>query len=138
MKPSRLFFASVACAAIAVGTFVASAQSQPATTGPVNVATNKFPITVTAGDYDLVNQVLDFPPGSSVPNHVHGGPVVLSVLSGELTVVDATGDHLVKAGQSATEKSGYVHAAYNRGTAPARVSLSYLVPKGAALTTMSK
>ncbi|MBV8602381.1 MAG: cupin domain-containing protein [Candidatus Eremiobacteraeota bacterium] len=138
MMLSRSSITGILCALVALGALAGIAVGQTAAAGPTNVATEKMPITVTAGDYELVNQVLDFPPGSGVPSHTHGGPVALTVLSGELTVVDGTGTHILKAGQSGTEKGGYTHSAYNKGTVPVRVAVSYLIPKGAPMTTMAK
>ena len=113
---------------------IAAAQGN----APVNVATKEMPVAVTAGDYVLVNQVLDIPPGVSIGKHTHGGPAVVTVISGELTVTDPNGTATLKAGQSATEPMGYAHSVVNKGTTTARVSVSYLIPKGAAMTTMSK
>jgi quercetin dioxygenase-like cupin family protein len=113
-----------------------SAIGQTTAPAPVNVSLKAYPITVAAGDYELTTQVLDLPPGSGVPRHTHGGPVVVTVLSGEVTVIDSTGEKVYKTGDSWTEKAGDVHSATNRGTGTARAVASYLIPKGAARTTI--
>ena len=118
--------------------FAAPGSGQMSAPQPVTVALKVFPITVTAGDYELVNQVLDLPPGSSVPKHIHGGPVVVTVVSGQLTQVDATGERVVKAGESWTEKVGAEHSVMNKGTETTRLVASYLIPKGASMITIVK
>jgi len=133
MKLARI--ALIALVALAVGGAVVSYAAAP---GPVNVGTAKFPITVKAGDYDLIAQVLDLPPGGMVPKHTHGGPVVVQVISGEITLTDATGSKTVKAGGMFTENAGTVHSAANNGSVPTRVSVSYLIPKGVEVTTLMK
>ena len=115
---------------------IAGAKAFAQAPAPVNVVLKAFPITVAAGDYELVNQVLDFPPGSGVPLHVHGGPVVVTIVSGELVTVDNAGQRTLKAGDSLTEASGDRHSVVNRTSAITRVVASYLIPKGAARTTL--
>ena len=105
---------------------------------PVNVVLKAYPVTVSAGDYELVNQVLDLPPGSGVPRHYHGGPVVVTVVSGELATIDAMGDRVLKTGESMYEKPGDIHSVANRGSTTVRLAVSYLIPKGAERTTLVK
>ena len=112
--------------------------AQQGSAQPAVVANKAMPITVTAGDYTLINQVIDVPPGAAIPKHTHGGPAVVNVLSGTLTLTDASGTQTLTAGQSATEAAGYAHSVVNKGTTTARVSVSYLIPKGSETTTMGK
>ena len=132
----RVFRLSLAVlAALAAASVAVSYAAAPA---PTIVGTAKFPINVKAGDYDLINQVIDLPPGGTVPKHKHGGPVVVQVLVGTLTVTDANGDKTVSSGQMFTENPGAVHWATNKGSVPVRVSVSYLIPKGADVITFLK
>ncbi|HEV2284137.1 MAG TPA: cupin domain-containing protein [bacterium] len=132
MKFSRVtFFALIVLAAAGVVSYAAAP-------GPNILGTAKFPITVKAGDYDLIAQVIDLPPGGMVPKHTHGGPVVVQVISGEITLTDATGSKTVKAGGMFTENPGTVHSAANTGSVPTRVAVSYLIPKGAEVITIVK
>ena len=135
MRPDQL--AALICALLIPG-IVTVAKAQTDTPAPVNIVLQSFPITVAAGDYELINQVLDLPAGSSVPNHMHGGPVVVTVITGEVTLMEAGSERVVKSGETWTESVGYVHAIANRGTSTARVVASYLIPKGAARTTIIK
>jgi quercetin dioxygenase-like cupin family protein len=111
-------------------------QAPPPT--PVRVSLMSFPITVAAGDYALVNQVLDLPPGSGVPLHYHSGPVVVTVVTGELTLVDDAGERVVRVGESWTEKAGDKHAIMNKSAETIRVVSSALFPKGVTRTTIVK
>ena len=117
---------------------LASTVGAQCRSGPVIFALKSFPISAAAGGYELVNHVLDLPPGAGVANHSHGGPVVVTVISGELTLIEGGTETLVKPGESWTEKVGYVHAVANRGTTTVRLALSYLIPAGAARTTWVK
>lgn len=123
---------------VTLGVLPASAIGQAPAPAPVTVSLKAFPIAVVAGDYDLVNQVLDLPAGSGVPQHFHSGPVLVTVVTGELVLTDATGERIVKAGESWTENAGDVHAIMNRSAGTTRAVASSLFPKGVARTTVVK
>lgn len=131
-------FTAMVCTLVISGIMIAAAVAQTAAPALSNFALYSFPIAVAAGDYDLINQVLDLPPGSGVPNHSHGGPVVVTVIAGEVTLIEGGGERVVKSGESWTESVGYVHAVTNKGASTARVVASYLIPKGVARTTPVK
>lgn len=122
-------------AAIGAAT-VGHGTPSPATVSVANVAS--YPISVTAGDYKLYDFVVDFPPGSVTPRHMHGGPVLVTVMTGQLVLERTGGERTVKAGESFLEVTGDVHALANRGTLPARISAAELIPIGAAETTVVK
>ena len=48
---------------------------------PTTVAQTALPLTVTGGEYALVQVILEFAPGAGVPRHQHGGPVVVTAVS---------------------------------------------------------
>ena len=111
---------------------------QTATPGPTVVYQAKYPITVRGAEYDLVTTILDFPSGAGVPEHFHGGPVLVTVMSGEITLKQQGTVVTKKAGESWTEKPGDEHSVINAGTATVRVAVSMLLPKGAEETTVVK
>jgi quercetin dioxygenase-like cupin family protein len=111
---------------------------QAATPGPTVVSQAKFPLTVGGGEYDLITRILEFPAGAGVANHMHGGNVLVTVMSGEMTLREKDAEKTVKAGESWTEYPGNVHSVVNAGTATSRIVAVYLVPKGAEATTMVK
>jgi quercetin dioxygenase-like cupin family protein len=106
---------------------------------PVVISMSKFPITVAGGDYDLLTIIQDFPAGVGVGTLKHGGHVLVTVLSGEMTLREKDRpERIVKTGESWTERPGDVHAVVNAGNNTARVAVSILIPKGAEVTTMVK
>lgn len=111
---------------------------QAAAPGPTTAYQAAFPITVPAGEYDLLGTILDFAPGARVPNHVHGGHVLVTVLSGEMTLREKGGEKIIKTGESWTENPGDVHSVVNAGVTSARVMVTILLPKGAERTTIVK
>jgi quercetin dioxygenase-like cupin family protein len=117
----------------------ASAQQQPGTgtAGPIVVYKHAAPIMLDGRDYDFVTMVIDFPKGTGFPEHFHGGDVLVTVLSGEITVIQNGSEKIVKTGESWTEKPGVEHEVVNRG-ASARVTASMVLPRGAAETTFVK
>jgi quercetin dioxygenase-like cupin family protein len=112
--------------------------SQATTPGPNVVSQAKYPLNVGSGEYDLITRIQEFPAGAGVANHMHGGHVLVTVLSGEMTLREKGTEKIVKAGESWTESPGNVHSIANAGTATARVVAVFLVPKGAEIITMVK
>jgi quercetin dioxygenase-like cupin family protein len=111
---------------------------EPTGQGPITVSQAMFPIKVKGADYNLITQILDFPSGAGVAKHFHGGPVLVTVLSGEMTLKNKNGERVLKTGQSWTENSGDQHAVVNAGSVTTRVAVSMLLPKGAKDTTLVK
>jgi quercetin dioxygenase-like cupin family protein len=124
----------VLAAALAAG--AATAAQGPPSTHTVAVAA--YPVAVASGAYKIYDFVVDFPPGSETPRHVHGGPVVVTVISGQLVLERGGRARVVKAGESFLETPGDVHALSNRTAVPARISAAELIPEGAAETTIVK
>lgn len=120
--------------------FVSAAAAQEksnetAATAPVVTYQSKFPVVVQGAEYDLLTMIIDFPTGAGFPKHFHGGPVLVTVMSGEITVQQGGAEKVLKTGESWTENPGDIHAVVNKG-ASARVAVSMLLPKGAEATTL--
>ena len=113
-------------------------SGQAAIPGPTVVSQANYPITMGSGEYDLKTATLEFPVGAGFADHMHGGYVLVTVLSGEITLREKGAEKIVKAGESWTESPGNVHAVINAGTAPVRVVAAFLLPKGAVMTTFVK
>jgi quercetin dioxygenase-like cupin family protein len=128
-----VFWALLVLIASAVIGAVTAGRGHPS---PTTVTVAAYPISVTAGAYRIYDFVVDFPPGGVTPRHVHGGPVVVTVIAGQLVLQRAGGERVVKAGESFLEDPGDVHALVNRGAVPARISAAELIPNGAAETTV--
>ncbi len=106
--------------------------------GPTTVYQARFPTTLQGGEYDLQTIIMDFPQGASVPKHVHGGYVLVTVLNGEMTLKEKGSERIIKSGESWTENPGDLHSVVNAGAITARVVVNILLPKGAEATTIIK
>ena len=105
--------------------------------GPSVTFQGSFPLTVEAGDYDLIYLVLDFAPGAGIPLHYHGGPALVVGMEGELTLHPEGGmEHAVTSGMVVNEKAGARHVMINVSSANAAIFAGVLLPKGAELTTL--
>jgi quercetin dioxygenase-like cupin family protein len=118
-----------------VTTVVDTAANIP---GPTIAYQGTYPLpAVAAGEYDLVNLVLDFAPGAQIPLHYHGGPALLVGKGGELTLRPESGmEHTVTSGMVVNEKAGARHVMINTGSADAGIFAGILLPKGAEVTTL--
>ena len=105
--------------------------SQQLPPGPTKVFEGKMPLQL-----DVIQVVLDFAPGQWTPPHTHGGQAFNTVLEGEITLRENGTEHIFKAGESWTDTIDQVHAAGNTGSKKARLMVTWLLPKGAQLTTV--
>jgi quercetin dioxygenase-like cupin family protein len=103
--------------------------------GPTTVAETRFTIADPPARYEVVQLLLDFPPGAWTPPHTHGGPVVVSVLEGELTERRPGHERKFGPGAGWTENPGDLHAAGNDGPTKASLVTTILLRAGAELTT---
>jgi hypothetical protein len=78
---------------------------------------------------------VDFPPGAWTPPHSHGGPVVVSVLEGEITERRPGLERKFGPGAGWTENPGDLHATGNDGPTKASLVTTILLRAGAELTT---
>jgi quercetin dioxygenase-like cupin family protein len=103
----------------------------PATESPAEAT----PVATLAGEFELVQLVVDFPPGTWTPLHTHGGMLLVTVLNGEQTVRDEQGNETIyKAGESFTETPGTYLEIGNAGQELVTVSTAALLPKDANLS----
>lgn len=127
---------ALALVAATVALLVWTIPLSAADPGPTSVVHADLPITVSAGDFSLLNLILDFAPGAGAPDHVHGGNMIVTVLAGEITLRDQGSERIIRTGESWTEEPGHIHSVINAGTTTARVWIDALLPKGAELTTV--
>jgi len=113
-------------------------ESHASAPGMKAVYQSSFATTLQAGEYEMQTVIADFPPGVGVPDHMHGGHVLVTVLNGEMSLKDKKGERTIKTGESWTENPGDVHSVVNAGDATARVVINMLLPKGAEPTTIMK
>jgi quercetin dioxygenase-like cupin family protein len=99
------------------------------------VAESRFAVTNAPLQFEIVQLVVDFPPGAWTSWHTHGGQAINLVLEGEITLRHAGMERPHSAGQAWTDSTGQVHAAGNTGSGKARLLTNFLLPKGATQTT---
>jgi quercetin dioxygenase-like cupin family protein len=93
--------------------------------------------TATSPSGDTVSLVeVTIPPGGNEGRHVHSGPLVLRVISGNLTLdYEGKPTTTYKPGDSFMVETGKQHEGHNRGTVPVVAIAAFATPKGAPLTT---
>jgi quercetin dioxygenase-like cupin family protein len=119
-------------------TVAALGQSSVSAGGPGErrvVAESRFDVTSAPLQAEVVQLVVDFPPGAWTSWHTHGGQAINLVLEGEITLRHAGMERPYRAGQAWTDSSGHVHAAGNTGSGTARLLTNFLLPQGAPQTT---
>jgi quercetin dioxygenase-like cupin family protein len=104
--------------------------------GPTKVYESKITVANVPQQADLIQTVLDFPPGVWTPPHIHGGQTLNTILEGEITLREDGAEQVFKPGDMWSDMPGHVHAAGNAGAAKASLAVTFLLPKGAALTTV--
>jgi quercetin dioxygenase-like cupin family protein len=105
-------------------------------TGPTPVAQGTYVIANPPPQFEVVQALLDFAPGAWTPAHSHGGPVLVTVLEGQVTERRPGVERRFGPGEGWTENEGDVHAAGNDSGAKASVVASFLLRRGAQLTTV--
>ena len=105
--------------------------------GPTTAASSTMEDQTLTEQFDLIQLVLDFAPGTWTPMHTHGGRGIITVVEGEVTsrMEDGT-ETTYQAGDMWVEEPGDYAEVGNTGEAPARVFVSFLLPEGAELTTV--
>lgn len=105
----------------------------PALTALAQFRTDGIPI---AGPFEVSQVLARFPPGACTPLHTHAGQVAITVLTGAQVRTGAGPESgTYTAGQSWVETPGTTHQACNTGTVDSTSIATYLLPKGAAIST---
>jgi len=81
------------------------------------------PITYpTGGTPEVTALLVEMAPGEETGWHSHPVPLLGYILTGELTVIQSTGEkRIVRAGEVSHESVGIVHNGINEGTAPVKI-----------------
>ncbi len=93
-----------------------------------------FDSPAVTGPYSLVQQVVDFAPGSQTPRQRVGGPGVITVLQGQVVVNTDGVEATFKAGESFIEIPGQTLQVFNRGSSDLVLAATFALPDGAQLT----
>jgi len=133
MRLSALVLAAATFLSAAAGwrPFTAAAADERG----VVVAESRFAVTDAPDQAEVVQLVVDFPPGASTSLHTHGGQAINLVLEGEITLQQNGVDRPHGAGQAWTDSTGRAHRAINTGAGEARLLTTFLLPRGAVQTT---
>ncbi len=103
--------------------------------GPTVVSKNQREFLDPPAQFDLVQLVQEFAPGSETAPHSHGGHGQVSILEGELVVRAGSQETRYTATQGFGENANETIQVANTGTSRARMVVTFVLPKGAALTT---
>lgn len=89
--------------------------------------------------FEAVQLVVDFPVGSGVARHFHGGPAYITMLEGEMRMSIGNGEFKTyPAGTSFVEPYEVVAEGANPSSSAASLLVTYLLPVGAAVTTLEQ
>jgi len=83
-----------------LGLFLASTVVAMAAPSPVVVDYATYPLTVGDAQYDLITIVQDFPAGAGIAAHQHGGNLLVTVITGALTLHESGGDRVIRQGRA--------------------------------------
>lgn len=87
--------------------------------------------------FEAVQLVVDFPVGAQVARHLHGGPAYITMLENEMTMwIGAEAGRTYGANESFVEPYRVVAEGTNQSAAPSSLLVTYLLPVGAAVTTL--
>ena len=136
MRVFALLSVAVSVLALLLPAGAASGQGLPP--GPSAVITQRFEATSLPGPVELVQIVLDFPPGAGVATHTHGGQAFVTVVERAITLRGPGGERTYSAGQTVVEQPSEFHSAANAASGTTRLLASYVLPKGAPLTTVQE
>ena len=101
---------------------------------PVTTFLSRTTLGTQPAEFEVVNVVVDFGPGSYLPLHTHGGPGLVTVIEGEVLFTSAAGAARRGPGGNFLELST-AHDARNVGTGASTALASFLIRKGEAITT---
>jgi quercetin dioxygenase-like cupin family protein len=116
---------------VLVGQNGALGQSPPE---PTMTLKSTFPVADPPQEFQVVQQVLDFPPGAWTPAHSHGGLVFVTIAHGQVTQFSDGKETTYKTGDTWTEVPGHAHQAGNTTSTPSRTLVTFLLPVGAQQT----
>jgi quercetin dioxygenase-like cupin family protein len=117
-------------------TMVEQAGSAALPPGPTTVTRSSLRLTDVPSALNLTQVQLDFAPGAWTPAHWHGGPLLVTVIEGEIAMRQQGTERTFTAGALWVEYPGVVHAAGNTTNTTATVVVSFLIPQGGRLTSL--
>ncbi len=116
---------------LALGNNVAAGQTPPGPFVRYQFRTEGLPLS---GPFDVVQQILNFPPGATTPWHTHPGQLLVTTIEGEGTFRVHGTEKVYKTGESFVELPNHRAQAHNHTTANTVALISYVLPDGAPLS----
>ncbi len=130
-------FKAFAVPALLALSAVAIAADPPRPSGTTRTDLQRHDLS--APGREVLQARVDFAPGSSFPRHKHPGEEIIYVIEGTLEYeLPGKGWVTLKKGDVLFVPDGGVHAARNRGSAPAAELATYVLEKGKPLTIFVK
>jgi quercetin dioxygenase-like cupin family protein len=87
--------------------------------------------------FEAVQLIVDFPVGSRVARHVHGGPGYITTIESEMTMwIGAAEGRTYPTGESFVEPFRIVAEGANLSPVQSSLLVTYLIPVGSAVTTL--
>ena len=130
MRKTLISLIVALCALIAAGSALAQ---EPPPTAMARFA-NPFPVEDQARQYDLAKIVLEFAPGDATGLQRHGGTAFMSVVSGEVSLIQDGMTTTAGPGGSFRVERADAYSLVNAGTTDARLVQSLLLSPGAQAT----
>jgi quercetin dioxygenase-like cupin family protein len=96
-----------------------------------------MPVEGQSKPITLIHGVLNFTAGSRFPDHLHGAPALYMMVKGGIVVEERTAEKRYETGESYVQKIGEILAARNPGPGDSSMSVAFVLPQGAELTTLS-
>jgi quercetin dioxygenase-like cupin family protein len=120
-------------------TTIEGTQTDAAPPGPTTAfQSRRVPVASPSDSFDeSATTMLGFTPGGWTPTHSHGGLTLVGVMDGDMTVRSGGREVVYRQGDLWLEQPGDVHAAGNTTASDARVSVTFLLRKGAPVTTLA-
>jgi LPXTG-motif cell wall-anchored protein len=94
-----------------------------------------FEVANPPAQFDAVQLVVEFAPGAWMPVHSHGGQGFATVIEGAVTIRTQGAEKTYKAGETFVETPDVALEAGNPTAEKASMVITFLLPKGAQLTT---
>ena len=134
MKRSTALAILLALITLALASGSATAQASPPE--PAIVYQSTLAVPAPPPQIDMVQVFVEFGPGTSTPSHTHGGQVLVMMLDGALSYGVGNNQQTYVAGQSWVENPQQYGIGRNPTKADAHLVATYLLVKGAPLTTV--
>ncbi len=105
--------------------------------GPKTIHRSSHPVESSPAAFETIQMVMDFAPGAWTPPHFHSGETFVLVLDGQMTVRVGENEQVYGPGEGWRELPYELHVAGNGTGENARIMVTFLLPKGAQLTTVA-